>query len=175
MHRKTDTLEFDIPKDDIECWDRYPKHRWVYELSRILDVQNIKWSPFAIDTFPDRELGIDMVSAKTLVRQPGYIYMKKAEGRHMFTEVYIAKGEIKLMRHIDPKTYKELDNLVGEVELRLNAFSTLYFQKFTGVVGFETFSNEIYRIQLRPYADINNETNRFVFRSNQIASLLIYD
>jgi hypothetical protein len=164
MHRKTDTIEFDIPKDDIECWERYPKHRWVYELSRLLDAQSIKWSPYEVDSLPNRELNIDMVSRKALVRQPGYIYMKKSEGQHMLTEMYITKGEIKLMRHIDPITKKELPSLIGEVELRLNAFVTLYFQKFTGVVGVETNANEIFRIQLRPYVDINVETNQEVVK-----------
>lgn len=164
MHRKTDTQDFDIPRDDIECWDRYPKHRWVYELSRLLDAQNIKWSPFEIDSLPDRELNIDMYSRKPLIRQPGYIYMKKSDGRHILTEMYITKGEIKLMRHIDPDTKLELPSLIGEVELRLNAFVTLYFQKFTGVVGIETYANEIYRVQLRPHVDITSETNQEVVK-----------
>jgi hypothetical protein len=164
MHRKTDTQEFDIPKDDIECWERYPKHRWVYELSRLLDAQSIKWSPYEVDTLPNRELNIELFSRKTLVRQPGYIYMKKSEGRHMFTEMYITKGEIKLMRHIDPVTKEELPSLIGEVELRLSAFVTLYFQKFTGVVGVETYSNEIFRIQLRPHVDISLEANQEVVK-----------
>ncbi len=164
MHKKTDAQEFDIPKDDIECWERYPKHRWVYELSRLLDAQNIKWSPYEINSLPDRELNIDLYSRKTLIRQPGYIYMKKAEGRNIITEMFITKGEIKLMRHIDPDTHKEISALIGEVELRLNAFVTLYFQKFTGVVAVETYANEIFRIQLRPHVDIANDTNQEVIK-----------
>lgn len=164
MHKKTDTQEFDIPRDDIECWNRYPKHRWVYELSRLLDSQNIKWSPFEADGLPDRELNIDMFSEKTLVRQPGYIYVKKPEGPHLFTEVYITKGEIKLMRHVELRKQEELPNLIGEVELRLNAFITLYFQKFTGVMATETYSNEIFRIQLRPYLDTSLEANQEVIK-----------
>ena len=144
--------------------ERYPKHRWVYELSRLLDAQSIKWSPYAVDSLPDRELNIDLHSNQTLVRQPGYIYTKKAEGRHILTEMFITKGEIKLMRHIDPDTRKELASLIGEVELRLNAFATLYFQKFTGVVGVETYSNEIFRLQLRPHVDIINDTNQEVVK-----------
>lgn len=164
MHRKTDTIDFDIPKDDIECWERYPKHRWIYEMSRLLDAQNIKWSPYAVDSLPDRELNIDMLSNRSLIRQPGYIYMKKADGRHMLTEMYITKGEIKLMRHIDPETRKELPGLIGEIELRLSAFVTLYFQKFTGTVGVESYSNEIFRMQLRPHVDISSETNQEVVK-----------
>lgn len=160
MHKKSDNIEFDIPKDDIECWDRYPKHRWVYELSRLLDAQSIKWSPFEVSTFPNRELNMELTSLKALVRQPGFIWMKKSEGPHLLTEMYITKGEIKFMRHIDPNTRKELPNLIGGIELRLSAFVALYFQKFTGVVATETLSNEIYRMQLRPYIEISQETNQ---------------
>lgn len=160
MQRKTDTVEFDIPKDDIECWDRYPKHRWVYELSRLLDAQSIKWSPFEVNTLPNKELNMDLMSLKSVIRQPGFIWIKKSDGAHMLTEMYIAKGEIKFMRHINPMTREESTSLVGEIELRLSAFVALYFQKFTGVVGAETFSNEIYRMQLRPYVDISHETNQ---------------
>lgn len=164
MHRKTDNFDFDIPIDDIECWERYPKHRWVYERSRLFDAQNIKWSPYDVEFLPDRELNIEMQTSRTIIRQPGYIYTKKAAGQKMFTELYIIKGEIKLMRHINHKTGEELPALIGEVELRLNAFVTLYFQKFTGVVGVETYTNEIYRIQLRPHVDISNETNQEVVK-----------
>lgn len=164
MHRKTDTQDFDIPKDDIECWERYPKHRWVYELSRLLDSQNIKWTPFESEGLTDRELNIEMVSYAPIIRQPGYIYTKKPEGQHLLTEVYVTKGEIKLMRHLDPKTRLELPALIGEVELRLSAFITLYFQKFTGVMGIETYANEIFRIQLRPHLDITQETNQEVVK-----------
>lgn len=164
MHRKTDTLEFDIPEDDIECWNRYPKHRWVYELSRLLDAQSIKWSPYEVPELPDRELSIQLESNKVYIRQPGFIYTKKPMGQHMFTELYITKGEIRLMRHIDPNTQKELPSLNGEVELRLNAFITLYFQKFTGIMCAETISNEIFRIRLRPYVDISKETNQEVIK-----------
>ena len=160
MHRRTDTQELNIPKDDIECWERYPKHHWMYDLSRLLDVQNIKWSPFEDPDLPDRELNIEMISSRAIVRQPGYIYIKKQEGPRMYTELYIVNGEIKKMRHINPETFKELDSLNGEIELRLNAFTTLHFQKFTGIITAETYANEIFRIRLRPYTSLDTETNQ---------------
>ncbi|HEY6437334.1 MAG TPA: hypothetical protein VIY47_12150, partial [Ignavibacteriaceae bacterium] len=164
MHRKTDIQELDIPNDDIECWDRYPKHRWVYELSRLLDAQNIKWSPFEVESLSERELNIVMKSEKSLMSQPGFIYVNKPAGPHIFSEIFLTKGEIKLIRHIDSSSNIELDSLVGEVELRLNAFITLYFQKFTGVITTETYSNEIFRIYLRPYLDITQEKNQEVIK-----------
>jgi hypothetical protein len=164
MHKKTDTNDLDIPKDDIDCWERYSKHRWVYDLSRLLDAQNIKWSPFEVDGLPDRELNIKLETNRTVIRQPGFIYIKKPEGRHTFTEMYLIKGEIKLMRHVDPDTGRELESLFGEVELRLNAFATLYFQKFTGVITAETYANEIFRIRLSTFVDTSRETNLEVIK-----------
>ncbi len=158
MHKKIDVQEPDIPKDDIDCWERYPKHRWVYDLSRLLDAQNIKWSPYEVSTLPDRELNIRLETEKDLIRQPGFIYTKKPEGIHTYTELYILRGEIKLIRHIDPDTGKQIESLFGEVELRLNAFVTLYFQKFTGVITAETWANEIFRVRLCPYIGV--ETNQ---------------
>jgi hypothetical protein len=164
MNKKIDLTDIDIPKDDIECWERYPKHRWVYELSRLLDAQNIRWSPYEVDSLSERELNIKLETERIIVRQPGFIYLKKSQGQHMFSELYITKGEIKLIRQIDPGTKKELSSLIGEVELRINAFVTLYFQKFTGVITVETFGNEIHRIKLRPLNDISLEANQEVVK-----------
>jgi len=159
MQKKTDTSELDIPKDDIDCWERYPKHRWVYDLSRLLDAQHIGWSPYEVPMYPHRELNMRLESELPIIRQPGFIYTKTPEGDHLTSEVYIAKGEIKLIRHFDSKTGKELPNLVGEVELRLNAFVTLHFAKFTGVTTCETHGHDIYRIQLRAYSDLSLTTD----------------
>lgn len=159
MQKKTETTELDIPADDIDCWNRYPKHRWVYDLSRLLDAQNIKWSPYKTDEFDTRQVNMQMYSVDGLSIDPGFIYTKEITGRQLFTEVYIAKGEIKLMRHIDPVSGEELPTLQGEIELRLNAFVTLYFTKFSGVISVKTHSNDIYGIQLRPYRELGLTTN----------------
>lgn len=164
MQRKTDTIDLNNPIDDVDCWERYPKHRWMYDLTRLLDAQSIKWSLYFTDDMTDRELIYDMYSAKAIIRQYSVIYTKKAREPHTLTEVYIVKGEIKLMRHIDAKTRAEVSGLIGELELRINAFVTLYFQKFTGVVGIETYVNEIFRIQLRPYVELSKETNQEVIK-----------
>lgn len=159
MHRRADTYDFDIPKDDVECWDRYPKHRWVYELSRLLDAQNIKWSPFKTKSLTDEELNINLISTNTILYQPGVIYLKRPNEQCVITEIYIMKGEIKMMHHLDSETGKELPSMIGEVELRLNAFITLYFQKFTGVISTDTYANEIFRIRLRPYVEYDSQSD----------------
>ena len=159
MQRKTNTVDLDYPKDDIECWDRYPKHHWVYDLSRLLDAQNIKWSPFETESLPNRELNMELVSKHPVLRQPGYIYIHKLEGEHVITEVHLSKGEIKNMRHFDPVTDNEHADLIGEIELRISAFVTLYFQKFTGVISVDTYGVEILKIRLRPHIDPAVESN----------------
>jgi len=160
MHKKIDLQELDIPKDDIECWERYPKHRWVYDLSRLLDAQNIIWSPYEVESLPDREINIRLISDKINARYPGYIYFKKPEGAHIITEVYILKGEIKIMRHTNVVS----ETLFGELELRLNSFVTRYFQKFNGVIRVETLGNVIVRIRLSNESDSNKETDQEVIK-----------
>lgn len=151
MNRKLDTSELDIPKDDIECWERYTKHRWVYDMSRLLDSQGIVWTPYESHNLLNRELNMELYSIRPLLRQPGYIYINRPQTQHLHSEVYVIKGEIKLMRHIDPVTVTQLDPVIGDLELRINAFITLHFQKFTGVVSLETYAAEIHRVRLRPH------------------------
>lgn len=152
--------ELDIPVDDIECWERYPKHNWVYDMSRLLDSQNIKWSPYNTPIFTEKKLNINLESEKDVTQFPGYIYTEKTFGDDMTTEVYITKGEIKLIRHIRPADIP----LVGEIELRINAFISLHLTKFTGVITVDTQSHEIYRISLRPHTNSVHETNQEVVR-----------
>lgn len=162
MQKKINAHDIDHPIDDIDCWDRYPKHRWVYEASRLLDAQNIKWSPFKTDTFyyetPTMSLW-STSSDESLNVTSGIIYAEPPHGRHMYNEIYLSKGEIKAIRHIDPTTSKDLPDLIGEVELRINAFVALYFTKFTGVITCETFGNEIRDIKLRSHSFISSMTN----------------
>lgn len=164
MNKKLETQEFNIPNDDIECWERYPKHRWVYDLSRLLDAQNIKWSPFATDSLTVKESNMRLVSNKSVISDTGYIYVQRANTDYIITELYIVKGEIKLIRYVDPATGANLSSLHGNTELRLNAFVSLYFQKFTGVFTAKMISDEIYGAFLRPYLGITYESNQDIIK-----------
>lgn len=163
MHRKLDIQDFDIPKDDVECWEKYPKHHWVYDLSRLFDAQSIPWSPYRTELLTNRELVIKLESNKILLQQSGYIYTKRGEEQLIVSELYIVKGEIKLIRYIDLNSGIELPQH-GELELRLNAFITLHFQKFTGVITATMCGNEIHRMRLCPYTIIDKNTNQEVIR-----------
>jgi hypothetical protein len=158
MHKKNETIEIDIPQDDVDCWERYPKYHWVYDLSRLMDAQGIKWSPYKTDELNFSQSNMRLDSYRAII-QPGLIYIKNPDGDQLTSEIYIIKGEIKFMRHIDISG-NELDSLIGQLELRLNAFVTLHFQKFTGVISVKTFGNDIYGIQLKPYSDPGLTTNQ---------------
>jgi hypothetical protein len=164
MQKKTDIQDLDIPKDDIECWERYPKHHWVYDLSRLLDAQHIKWSPYETPDLPDKTRNMYFESQKDFIYEPAAIYIAEPEGENVWTEVFITKGEIKHMRHIDIKTRTEIPGLLGEIELRINAFVTLHFQKFTGIISVQSVGTDIYSIRLRPVSELALEANVDVFK-----------
>lgn len=165
MQKKPYIQEFNIPKDDIECWDRYPKHRWVYDLSRLLDAQNIKWSPFRTNTLYHRVNNMRLVSLDTgITIESAFIFVDKQLGQNILTEVYISKGEIKLLKHFSKETKEEIDIFIGNVELRINAFISIHFQKFNGVITTESIGNYIVGITLRPYADISTDINSETYK-----------
>lgn len=152
MQKKTEIQDLNIPHDDIECWDRYPKYRWVYDMSRLLDAQNIKWSPFR--SLPMMIANMYFETEKEMAYVPAYIYINEPIGKQYVTEVYIAKGEIKHMRYMCKSTQKVVTEDVGGIELRISAFVSIHFQKFTGVISVETIGSDIYSIRLRPTSEL---------------------
>ena len=152
MQKKIETQDLDIPQDDLDCWDRYPTHRWVYDISRLLDAQNIKWSPF--NSLPMMIANMYFETEKEVAYVPAYIYINEPIGKQHITEVYITKGEIKHMRYICKSTKKEVTEDVGDIELRISAFISIHFQKFTGVISVETIGSDIYAIRLRPTPEL---------------------
>lgn len=159
MNKRVDINDLDIPADDIDCWHRYPKYRWVYDISRLLDSQNIKWTPFN-----DTELGhkipaMHFDTTKHVEYEPAYIYINQRHEELVVSEVYIIKGEIRHIRHFNATTMQQMSEDIGNVELRISAFASIHFQKFTGVISTRTFGNDIYSILLRPMSEFGLETN----------------
>ena len=177
MQKKIEIQDLDIPQDDIECWDRYPKHRWVYDMSRLLDAQGIKWSPF--NTLPMMITNIYFETEKDVAYIPGYIYINEPIGKQYVTEVYITKGEIKHMRYICKSTKAVVTEDVGGIELRISAFVSMHFQKFTGVISVETIGSDIYAIRLRPTPELalvaNTEVSKLlkrIYKKNDLVHII---
>lgn len=178
MHKKIEISDLDIPKDDVECWEQYPKHRWVYDLSRLLDAQNIKWSPYATSNLKDSAANMFLETDKDIAYAPAWIFISNPVGKQIISEVYIVKGEIRYIRYLDKFTKKLITENVGDVELRISAFVTIHFQKFTGVITTETIGNEIYSIRLKPSSEFaleaNSETTKLIkriYKKNDVIQL----
>lgn len=149
-----------IPIDDLECMAMYPKHKWVYELTRLLDSQRIKWE--FIDT-PGytRQKNFNIYSASGDYVDSGSIYVAPSNAMPVLTETFIHRGDIKIQRHLDSLFNVTDSQVMGDASLRLNAFVSIHFNRFSGIITTETYGNEIRRVYLRPLSRISTDITTF--------------
>lgn len=161
-----------------ESWEKYPKHRWIYETTRLLDVQNVPWSVYnnnyinTTPTFPNnggKAITVAMFNmgepCNLEAWSPMYnncpfyqnrIYVNQFEGEECTTAVAIFKGEIKWT-----KQYKwasgarggiekaELQpEISGDIQLRISALVNLHFKKFSGAITVQSYGKDIYGVRL---------------------------
>ena len=166
MQKKIEVDKLNIPNDDLDCWKTYPKHRWVFDLSRLLDIQHIEWSPFKTETLKDTVGNMYFNTTKEVNISTSIIYINNPVGKHISTEIYLLKGEIKLLRHIDAQLNSISSENTGNIELKINAFISLHFQKFTGIISIDSINNIIMLVRLKAYANLQETTD------NQIIKLI---
>jgi len=155
MIKKIEIQELDFPTNDLDCWSRYPKFRWMYETSRLLDAQHISWNPYQTEQCSSRMPNVELLDSKGVVcHHLGYVYIQDLIQDLNLTEVFIIKGQIKYLRHIESG-----GSLDGNIELHISAFVTLHFQKFTGVVTLGTHANNVFSVKLRPVSELGVESN----------------
>lgn len=143
----------DVPLNDETAFKLYPRYNWVYSTSRILDMQNIEWAPFAMNglDFPLKEFAlVDDESG-------GTIYTHKLDGDKLTTDVAIMKGELKWVAHhktCEDGTKELISELRGDIELRISALTTLHFKKFAGIISVDTIGRDIIAVRLRMTTDV---------------------
>lgn len=140
----------DIPLNDEVAYKLYPKYNWVYSTSRLLDFQNITWTPFGGGEFTL------MHSEFPVTGGGGAIYTKPMPGDKLTTDIAIMKGSIKWAKHhnvVDGEK-QVLDELRGDIELRISALATMHFRKFAGVISVDTIGNAIVGVRLCMTADV---------------------
>lgn len=171
---KTVETTVDIPLTDDQAWKMYPKYNWVYSTSRLLDMQNIEWSPYyrlpfswAVNefsmwnasSFEIQEIdGLPINSPGSMAH--GKIFMAPIEGEKLTTDIAILKGEIKWAAHhrTNENGSKEvLTELRGDVELRISALVTLHFKKFAGVISVDTIGHDIIAARLHLTSELVNK------------------
>ncbi|MGV7235138.1 MAG: hypothetical protein ACQ9ET_02670 [Nitrosomonadaceae bacterium] len=141
----------DIPLNDEVAYKLYPKYNWVYSTSRLLDFQKVEWTPFSGGDFTQ------MHSEFPITGSGGAIYTRPMEGEVLTTDVVAMKGDIKWAKHHtlnEDGTKEVLDDLRGNVELRISALTTMHFQKFAGVISVDTIGNVIVAVRLCMTADV---------------------
>lgn len=153
MNKKLVQNDLDVPTDDYDCWQRYPRYRWVYELSRLYDLQHISWSTIKTDEFTQE---LENLSSRTIPGSLGTIYVKQFPEQSLKTEVYLVKGEIKEYSH----TKTSVDQELGQLEIRIAAFVSLHFSRFTGIISVEMSGIDITRISLKPESDLSHITDK---------------
>lgn len=146
--------ELDIPHDDFDCWERYPRYRWVYDVSRLLDAQHIKWTPFQGTELSYKIPAMNFELSNPVEYKSADIYIDKPTGIHIISEVCIIKGEIKSIRYFEKNSLSPITSETGNLELRINAFVSMHFQKFTGIITITTIGNDIYAISLKQLSEL---------------------
>jgi hypothetical protein len=140
-------LEYDFPRIDREAYTRYPKLNWVYDLTRVLDAQNIQWLPFLQEPFYHSEPQF----LNTITEVSTDVYLEENTGQVKFTQAIVQRGEVKWLAHWDHFSEQFEDEVVGAVDLRISAFVTMYMQKHSGCVTFESVGSDIRRVWLKPF------------------------
>lgn len=140
----------DIPLNDEVAYKLYPKYNWVYSTSRLLDFQKVEWTPFGGGQFTHQH-------AEFPVTPTAVIYTQPLEGEKLTTDVAVMKGDIKWAKHHiinDDGKPEVLDDLRGDVELRISALTTMHFQKFAGVISVDTIGSVIVAVRLCMTVDV---------------------
>ena len=89
-------------------------------------------------------------------REPGAIYIRQPAGDKLTTDVAVMKGDLKWAKHhqiVDGEKVV-LDNLRGDVELRIASLATMHFRKFAGVISVDTIGPVIVAVRLCMAADV---------------------
>ena len=153
-----------IPNTDKEAWNLYPKYRWLYNTSQLLDYQKVDWSPFPttehlsfINNFNiDREIVCENVVESDTQPNDGHIYINHTAGNRLTTTAVVVKGDVKWLT-MHETDGGELTSPVGDIELRISALTILHLQKFAGIITVDTVGNTIISVRLRAlpeYADM---------------------
>jgi hypothetical protein len=163
-----------VPTDDLDSYEWYPKFRWVYDKLKIAKSQGIACGTpsdrpknFPIFAKPNVNLrGMGMhsgaiFSQTELAALPsGHMWMELLKGDHISSDLAIVKGKVKWSRHAlgFPWTDGMFTHWVIETTQRieLNQFLTDWISQqladYTGMLNVETIGGKMIEAHLR-FAD----------------------
>lgn len=164
-----------IPTDDIDCWEWFPRQRWIYEKINIAKSQNLpcgtrdtKPDTYPVFTKPNINLKGMGLGSRAIVSSaefecfvlPSHMWMPLATGDHVSTDCAVSNGKIIWLRHshglawregtfkhwiIETGQRPELTHILGEWISRNMA-------GYTGMLNVESIGHTIIEAHLR-FAD----------------------
>ena len=131
-----------LPKTNSEVWTLYPQYSAAQQTSMVFDFQTISWTPFKTKVHTQEHPAFNVEG------YPGFIYTKPMSDEHLTTYVAINKGNIKWMGHCAYGTVDIEEEIRGSLELRIGAFVTTVYKKFSGIISFESYGDSVVAINL---------------------------
>ena len=163
-----------VPTDDIDSYEWFPDHRWIYEKLNIARSQGLA-SGFADDVPPAFPVfakpninlrgmgcgsGIIRTRSEFDALPADHMWMPLLQGEHISTDCAIVNGEVQWIRHGLGFPWHEgmFTHWVIEIDHRaeLTRFLSSWVQRhmlgYTGMMNFETIGGKIIEAHLR-FAD----------------------
>ena len=165
----------EIPTEDADAWQWYPRHRWVYDKLAVAQSQGFTAAPHGVmpAAFPvfskpivnlrgmgtgSRVIGSAEDYAAALT--PGHFWMPLLTGEHLSSDVAVEHGRPVWWRHATgvPLDGGTFDYWVVHAEARpaleaaCGAWIVRHLADYTGMVNLETIAGGIIEVHLR-FAD----------------------
>ena len=164
-----------IPTEDADAWEWYPRFRWVYDKLAVAQSQGIVAAPHGVTPprFPVfskpitnlRGMGtgsrvIASARAYPAAIAPGHFWMELLTGAHVSTDVAVVKGRPKWWRHASgiPRPGGTFDRWIvhaepyPQIETGCGAWIATHLRGYTGMLNLETIGGRIIEVHLR-FAD----------------------
>ena len=164
-----------IPTEDSDAWQWYPRHRWIYDKLAVALSQNLEAGPhgtppprFPVFSKPIVNLKGMGAGSRVLHSQadydehyaPGHFWMPLLDGRHLSTDIAVVDGEPRWWRHVtgeaagggtfDYWTVQAASEPV--IEAHCGAWVRAHLAGYTGMLNLETIGGRIIEAHLR-FAD----------------------
>jgi len=164
-----------IPTDDPDCWQLFPRHRWVYDKLRVAETQGLAAGPHGVmpPAFPvfskpvtnlkGMGLGSRVIATAADLEhhyQPGHMWMPLLTGAHVSTDCAVEHGRIAWVRHATGVPWDDgmfrywtiHAAAMPELERGLSQWVSAHMAGYTGMMNFETIGRTIIEVHLR-FAD----------------------
>ncbi len=164
-----------IPTDDPDCYQLYPRHRWVYNKLAVCESQGLECAPhgvppsrypvFSKPIYNLRGMGtggrvIESVEDWKGEILPGHFWMPLLTGEHLSSDVAVVDGEAAWWRHTFGSALQggmfDHWTILAEERPAVEAYCGDWLRSnlggYSGMVNFETIGGKIIECHLR-FAD----------------------